>query len=380
MPALLINLRIDSEEKFDLFKVTLSDLADHFDESHIKIRGARSADCVRFVRERLSGEVHVYQDLQEKDWVAATLRMVERVKSRSVFVYFEDHRLVAGQAALGEILADFDESRLDYLCYSFFGASRLDSRNLLPLGARDAGRFCIFDLDRRTLPILGKVSPIYYTFSLMSVVSLEYFTAILNEHNARIKFHPRRFIAALSRLFRYPGYRHVVAAANRVLSRVGVTLCIYDPSSPFNIEMMWTESRVATRRWRYGLLKDELFANYDDDNGAYGESLIKKGLYPFTPDKFDEPAIERMRPVTATLHLKAGEQLNCAYHSHVERIRRPPIVQIAPKTGAIEVRYAGSLGAIAAGESRYFYSNLGPVISCVSDSEVQIRVFDEIFQ
>ncbi len=36
MPALLINIKIDLREKFDLFKVTLSDLSGLFEEKWIR--------------------------------------------------------------------------------------------------------------------------------------------------------------------------------------------------------------------------------------------------------------------------------------------------------------------------------------------------------
>jgi hypothetical protein len=55
-------------------------------------------------------------------------------------------------------------------------------------------------------------------------------------------------------------------------------------------------------------------------------------------------------------------------------------VQIASTTEAIEVRYQGVVHAMAAGEAGYFYANLSPIIVCMADSEVQIKVFDEIFQ
>ena len=380
MPALLINIRIDEEEKLEFFKVTLSDLAEHFAESHVKIRGRYAAECVAYAQACLRGAVHTYQELQEKDWIAATLEMVGQAKSRSVFLYFEDHKLVAPAGALRKVLAAFDASRLDYLCYSFFRASQLDARNVLPLGAVRGETFSEFRLTDPRVEVLGRISPNFYTFSLVSLVSIEYFKAILKTGNAGIKVHLRALTAVLTRLFRYPRYRRVVGTLNAVLSRIGVSLALYHPSSPFNLEKLWFESIPSAAGWKYGILHSELFANYDDDNRAYGESLIKKGLYPFKADQFDLRAIGRMRPVVTTLSLKAGDSFDCAYHSHVERIRQAPVVQIASTTEAIEVRYQGVVHAMAAGEARYFYANLSPVIVCMADSEVQIKVFDEIFQ
>jgi hypothetical protein len=53
MPALLINIKIDLQEKFDLFKVTIADLTGLFEECHVKIRGIYSKECVEYIRGQL---------------------------------------------------------------------------------------------------------------------------------------------------------------------------------------------------------------------------------------------------------------------------------------------------------------------------------------
>ena len=48
-----------------------------------------------------------------------------------------------------------------------------------------------------------------------------------------------------------------------------------------NLENNSLELNSIQKEWKIGIVKFELFANFDDDNNAYGESLIKRGLYPF---------------------------------------------------------------------------------------------------
>jgi hypothetical protein len=72
MPALLINLKIDLQEKFDILKATIADLTGLFEECHVKIRGTYSKECVEYILGKLGNEVNFYQELQESDWVAAT--------------------------------------------------------------------------------------------------------------------------------------------------------------------------------------------------------------------------------------------------------------------------------------------------------------------
>jgi hypothetical protein len=164
MPALLINLKIDVKEKFEFYKVTLADLSGLFEECHIKIRGTYSRECVEYAKDQLGNGIHFYQELQEGDWVAATLEILGHVASRSVLLYFEDHKLVATRQRLERVLADFDECKLDYLCYSFFKASQLDVNNLLPLGVTQRELFHEFTLNNN-LNLIGKISPHYCIFS-----------------------------------------------------------------------------------------------------------------------------------------------------------------------------------------------------------------------
>jgi hypothetical protein len=378
MPALLVNIRIDRQEKLDLFKVTFADVCGLFDECHIKIRGALAPECVRYAKLQLEGKATFYQELQEADWMAATLVMLARVKSRSIFLYFEDHKLVAPQQQLKQVLVEFDERQLDYLCYSFFSASLLDIANLLPLGGRKQHTFHEFQLNQTNIELLSKISPGFYTFSLTSVISVDYFKNLLLSSNARYKYYSKAMTGVLCRLFAYPGYRMVVHRLNRALRPLGLGLCLYPATSPFNLEKIWFESQEPNPGgWKFGIAAQELFANYDDDNGTYGESLIKKGLYPFA---VQPPCATEMRAsVAQMLSLEPGETFDCTYHSRWGRISTPPQVELKVIVGSVNVYCRGAEYQIGAGGCEFFFSNLGPVIYGVERAEIQIRVFDEVF-
>lgn len=379
MPALLINIKIDRHEKFDLFKVTLADLKGMFDECHIKIRGSLAQECVEYAKLQFEGGASFYQEQQEADWVAATLSMLAQVKSRSVFLYFEDHKLVAPHQQLERVLVEFDERQLDYLCYSFFGASQLDGANLLPLGGRKQNAFHEFVLNRGSLELLSKISSGYYTYSLVSMASVDYFRAVLTATNCRHKFYSKWIAALLMRIFRYPGYRRVVHRMNELLRYMSVELCIYPPASPFNLEKIWFETVLpnAATGWKFGIAAQELFANYDDDNSAYGESLIKKGLYPFALQP--QGAMDMRASDMQQLCLEPGESFDCRYHSRRGRISSAPQIELKVTAGKVSVHCRGAEFLIVAGGSELFFSNLGPIIQCVERAEIQIRVFDELF-
>lgn len=378
MPALLVNIKIDRKEKLDLFKVTLADLRGLFDECHIKIRGALASECIEYAKLQFEGAAKFYQELQEADWAAATLVMLAQVKSRSVFLYFEDHKLVAPHQQLKQVLMEFDECQLDYLCYSFFRASQLDGANLLPLGGRKKNTFHEFQLNRPNIELLSKISPGYYTFSLTSIISVGYFRRLLVSSNARQKVYSKVMTGVLGRLFAYPGYRRVVHRLNRILRPMGLALCIYPAASPFNLEKTWFESEeLNPEGWKFGVPAQELLANYDDDNGAYGESLIKKGLYPFAAQP--QGAMDMRASDMRQLCLEPGESFDCTYHSRRGRISSSPQIELKVTAGKVSVYCRGAEFQIVAGGCEFFFSNLGPIIQCVERAEIQIRVFDEIF-
>ena len=380
MPALLINLKIELPEKFDLFKVTLSDVTGVFEECHIKIRGKYAKECVEYAKTKLGKDTYLYQELQERDWIAATLEMLGKVRSRSVFIYFEDHKLIAGRERLEHILLDFDKYELDYLCYSFFRASQLDVKNLLPLGVVQRRLFDEFTLSTDNLNLIGKISPGCYTFSLVSLVSVSYLKALLLAENKKWKIFARKLTSLLALLFLYPRYRSTFNKINHAIASFDARLCINPPASPFNLERIWFESTFSTDvGWQFGILNEELYANYDDDNGAYAESLIKRGLYPFDAHSFDMDGARSLNNVVRNIVLHGGQSFDCTYYSHIGRIRCAPIVEINVIHGSIVVLYQGTSFSLASGVTRLFYSNLRPVIQAVDSSKVKLTIFDEIF-
>lgn len=376
MPALLVNVKIDCQEKLDLFKATLADLRGLFDECHIKIRGTMASHCIEYAKRQFEGTAKFYQELQETDWVAASLVMLGQVGSRSVFLYCEDHKLVESQQRLKQVLDVFDGCELDYLCYSFFQASQLGVRNILPLNPRRHISVREFDLTEQNLRLLGKISPKYCTYSLLSVASVDYLVALLQLENKKYKVYSHFIARLLIKLFPFPRYRKVFDRINSAMAGLNARLCASPPSSPFNMEKFWFEFSPRGKAWKFGVLDRELFANYDDDNGAYGESLIKRGAYPFEV-KAKRP--DDLPSILLQVSLHEGEVYECSYHSHNGRIRRAPQVAVRVIKGHLTVAYGAMVVPLSAGEKGDFYSNLSPVLQCKQDSIIELTIYDEAF-
>lgn len=381
MPALLINIKIDDEIKFELLKVTLADLRGLFNECHVKFRGIYSDKCLEFAKQILdkSESLAFYQELQEEDWVAATLNMLGNVKSRSLFLYFEDHKLVSTRAHLESVLIDFDKYNLDYLCYSWFKASVLGIENLLPLNPVKTDLFHIIQYSQKNNSIIGGISPNYCASSLVGMYSAAYFKSLLSTSNAKRKIYSGVFSAVISRLLPHPRCRKLLYRVNQYLSPLGLRFCIWPKATPFNIEHIWFETVFCHRPWIFGILTTELFANYDDDNGAYKESLIKRGIYPFQTRVEQNQDLKQAPQINFRVHLKDGELYDCTYFSRRGRIRKPPVVHILVEAGKVIVACQSLETTLENSSGEYFYTNKKPVVRSIGNSIITLSIFDEGF-
>ena len=383
MTALLINIKIDQLESFEIFKVTLQEIQSLFYECHIKIRGDLANECVSFAKDLMSGRASFYQELQESDWVATTLEMIDNLKSNSIFFYVEDHKLITSSTDLKLVLKEFEECQLDFLCYSFFRASSLGVNNLLPLNPKHYREFNQFSLDKKNIKLLKKISPFYNIFPLTSIFSAQYFINRLNEENKKFKIYIKTLSTFLSFIFPYPKYVILINFINFFLSFIHSRLCFYPINSPFNMEKMnisinQFEIKSITNNWKFGILKDELFANFDDDNNAYGESLIKRGLYPFDIKK--EVTVKTQNHTKYLMKLSSGDFYDCTYYSQIHRIRSLPVIFIKVNYGKLSVNYCGKDKIIKKDDYQGFYTNVSPIINCIEDSEIIISIYDECFR
>jgi len=376
---LLANIKIDDTDKLELFRTTIADASKIFEEAHIKIRGRLAADAIKAVKGAGFKKLTLHQQLREEDWVSATNEMLDHIGSRSVFLFVEDHRLLADLDTIRSVLSQFDELGLNYLVYSWFRASNFRAKNALPFYSAESSQIVSVDFDSKTLPLLGKISPRYHTFTIVAIVSTDYFRSLLAQENKRFKLYSKILTGLLCRLFPYPGYRKVFNNINAWLKHLNIRLCIYHPSAPFNLERMWWEFIPFNDTFKVGVSKKELFANFDDDNGADGESLIKRGLYPFSFNADAIPAAMAKRPVRKEIRLMQGQRFHTTYHSAVGRVSKPPILRIEVKSGQVNLYHSGQVSLINQGGSRTFHSNKTATLEATRKSTLEIAIYDEIF-
>ena len=85
-----------------------------------------------------------------------------------------DHKLNCDIGTFSKIIDDFNTYKIDYMCYSFFKASKLSKYNILPLNPIQSKLLNSFIIDKDKLKIIGKISPNYFYISLIGIYSKKY--------------------------------------------------------------------------------------------------------------------------------------------------------------------------------------------------------------
>ena len=182
--------------------------------------------------------------------------MVENVNSRSVFIYNEDHKLIENISNLAN-LKEFEEYKLDYLCYSWFYSSNLYANNLLPLSPEYLDQLAFFDLNKENFKKLKDNSgQNFYPFSVVSMVSTKLLKYHLKNYN-KVKIYNKYIVIILYKLFGYPGYRYLIDKINSFLIFFNLKLFICPISSPGNLEVHRCEKYpfFDKEKVRFGVLK-----------------------------------------------------------------------------------------------------------------------------
>jgi len=381
MTALLINLKIDNLQKFNLFKITLKDLIGIFSEYHIKIRGNFKFEAIDYINILFKSysNVLMYQNLPENDWISTTIQILKNINSTSIFLFCEDHKLIASSNDLRLLISEFENNKTDYICYSFYKASQLNTENILPLNPVYGSLYNSFILSNENIKLLGKISPRYYTYSLLSLCSKEYFENVLISKNKTIKIYSRTLSRLISFLFKYPLHINIEAIINKVLNPINIHYCFYDPSSPFNLETIWNRTNFLNRPLKFGVLTKEIYANFDDDNSSYGESLIKRGLYPFRENIYNGNFQNLKLGVKYKLSLTKGDKYNLTYFSRNSRINNPPVIRIIIITGTVEIKNQDLIINLTDGDIISLFSNKKPTIISLIDTKIELEFYDECF-
>lgn len=358
MVTAICNVFINSENKLSLFKQNFKNVYGVSDNWLVYIRGKFRSEAIEFVKNIDAGKNNctIFENLHDNDWARSTRKMLEKSKYDYTYVFLEDHFLLKPIDHFRRIIGDMVKNKIDYFQYSFFNIG-LPAYSIEHLYPDMTDYFYAFKLDSEKLPILRKTNKAFYPYSLTSVSSKKYFSNLLNIENKYIIKVPILIQALMENIFFfYPKNRAFWFTMNKLTSIIGIRFVIYPRATPFNLEKSLFDCDEELLPIRIGALKEELFANWDDDNHLSNSSLIKRGLYPkyFRINSQEEPKVKNRREYL----LNEGQSSSHQYFPDISRVTKLPKKHIYIKKGLMKISSDKESFTLSSGQSAWIIASI----------------------
>lgn len=376
MVTALCNVFINSEHKLAKFKETYPLVYEISDNWLVNIRGRFRKDVEEYIKETFAStekNVRFFSGLPDQDWAESTREIIKHAKYPYIYIYLEDHFLLKPLDQFREVIKEMGEQKIEYLSYSFFNIG-LSQENIEVMAPDYTKNLAYFTFTEDNYPELKRYCPLFYPYSLVSVSSLDYFRKLLEAEKKRL-YKVSRYIQAFMALvyFRYPKNRQFWFKVNRWVSGLGIRFVIYTPASPFNLERSLSDIEPELLPLKVSVLKEELFANWDDDNGLSRSSLVKRGLYPHKlacPD-----SEEKLPKEQKTYFMTKGETAKRQYFPDHSRVN-PPRKYIEVKRGKLTVSALKERHELKEGDKLWIYANIPHQIEALTDAEYQAGIIN----
>lgn len=375
MVTAVCNIFINSDSKFELFKQTFPRVYGVSDNWLINIRGKYREDVTRYIQETFKDvekNCIFFSGLDDRDWAKSTRKMLESSKYDYVYVFLEDHFLLKPLDHFKDVIRDMIDSKIEYFGYSFFniGLSARSAEGFYP----DYSKYLFsFWFDEKNIDYLKKSNRHFYPYSLASICTKEYFQKLLMIEN-KLLIRVPIFVQAIMEnvLFFYPKNRAFWFNINKLVSRLGIRFVIYPSATPFNLEKSLFDCDLKLLPIRVGGLKEELFANWDDDNHLNNSSLIKRGLYPErfrTENQFVPGAADGRE-----YFFVRGRRDDYQYCPDISRVQKLPMKYIHIKKGTLEVASDEESFMLNEGQSAWIFANIPHTLSACEDCVFQVYI------
>lgn len=364
----ICNIYLDSQNKLDLFKETFPRVYSISDNWLINIRGKNQAEAQDFISttfDDVGSRCIFYSNLDENNWARATSMMLQDSKHQYIYIFLEDHFLLKPLEHFKKVIQDMKERQIDYFMYSFFniGLSHQSSEALYPDYSE---YFYYFGVNQENLSFLKHNNRHFYPYSLAGICTREYFEKLLTIEKKRLFRVPSLVQILMENIvFMYPRNRNFWFTINKYVTKLGIRFVIYPPETPFNLEKSLFDCDSSLLPITVGGLKDELFANWDDDNQLSNSSLIKRGLYPvhLRYQNLDNEQPSGGRDYT----LKNAESTSHQYNPDVARTEKFTHKYILVKKGSLEICSDGETYVLIEGQSIWLYSNIPHTLMAVEE-------------
>lgn len=376
MVTAICNVFINSDIKFELFKETFPRVYGISNNWLINIRGKYHENCIKYVQDNFPDfreNCHFFPNLYDNDWAKSTRAMLENSKYDYIYVFLEDHFLLKPLDYFKDVIRDMIDSKVEYFMYSAFniGLSVHSAEGLYPDYSK---YFFHFQFDEKNITYLKENNSQFYPYSSVSICTKKYFEKILTIENKLLLKVPFLLQAFMEKnFFTYPKNRVFWFGVNKLVSYFGIRFVIYPPSTPFNTEKSLFDCDSKLLPLKVGCLMEELFANWDDDNGISNSSLIKRGLYPkhfIIDSKKNEP------PLKKSYHLLCGKILKCQYYPDKPRITKIPLKYILVESGTLDIASSLENLSLSSGEYAWVAANIPHTITAREDCWYSVYITD----
>lgn len=374
MITAICNIFINSEIKLNLFKETFPLVYPVSDNWLINIRGKFKNEIINFIKNQKKSKENCifFENLYDNNWAKSTKEMLKQSKYKYVYIFLEDHFLLKKIHHFKNVIRDMINSKIEYFSYSFFniGLSVKSADGLAPDYSK---YFYSFLLDQKKIKFLKKNNKHFYPYALTSICTKKYFNKLLEIENKILIKVPFLLQVIMENIFFfYPKNRIFWFNINKFVSNFGIRFIIYSASTPFNLEKSIFDCNLQLLPLKTGGLKEELFANWDDDNELTNSSLVKRGLYPSTlktTKKKYELIIEKEYSISkGTIDIKQ-------FYPEINRISHIPIKQLFIKSGSIKIYSDKESYILQKGENIYIYANIPHKIEALENSVYFSKIY-----
>ena len=281
--------------------------------------------------------------------------MLQDSRHEYIYVFLEDHFLLKPITHFQKVVKDMKKCQIDYFQYSFFniGLSVQSSEALYPDYSE---YFYYFKVDEEKVKFLKQNNRHFYPYSLAGICTKKYFKNLLAIERRRLLRVPSLIQILMENIiFNYPKNRKFWFDINKYASRLGLRFVIYPPETPFNLEKSLFDCGSSFLPMIVGGLREELFANWDDDNQLSNSSLIKRGLYPSSLRYQKHSDFSPIGGRDYTLY--SGESSSHRYIPDVQRVQHIPLKYILVKEGELNIYSERETYVLLKGQSIWLHAN-----------------------
>ena len=247
--AIFSNFFIDNEERFKRMKDSFYSFKDiNCKEWFVNIRGRFKYDVAKFLKNQLQDKVHIFHLESKKGWFYDSNEIAKNINASYVFIWVEDHLLIASPDTLNNCISEMKDFNADQLWYSWFMPNIILPYNVVKIDKQGKyisvrkidGTACAKIREEIKNYSIYRFLNDFYIISMTSVMRKDFFMKILTS--------PKPYLKRWSQML------------------------------PFDFEKRSKDNVVPIIK--HAISNQELFVPIDDNGNQKGYSLISRGLYP----------------------------------------------------------------------------------------------------